>query len=1815
MHGSPPATSPRGTPSRRGKSPRFSSEGGSQAGSSTLPSNLSNKPPSTFVSSLDILVEGTIPIDVEPTIQSGPSGTDPATPPESQRAPRKSKTEALVALNSQARSSSAGPDDSESLEYLMERYRNAPPIQAPSIFDLSSVKTSSPRRNIGISQAPRPFGLQDCPEFFPTAEEFKDPMSYIRSISERAEPYGICKIIPPENWKMPFVTDTKSFRFKTRLQRLNSIEASSRAKLNFLEQLYRFHKQQGNPRVLVPTINHKPLDLWLLRKEVQKMGGYDAVTKGKKWSDLGRILGYRGIPGLSTQIKNSYTRVILPFEHFCDRARNSPAMSPIFARDAHLRTHTNIQSPSRLSRPSAIVKLKDEDTSPPGSPLTATSSPLSEPPDESDFRDANGNKDPGRSRRNTRMGSQEQPLRKPISGALLPSPVIPSPIFYDKEQHDSRIGTPEQNCEICHKKNHGDEMLLCDGCDCGFHTFCLDPPLSSIPKEQWFCFTCLSGTGGDFGFDEGEEHSLSTFQARDLEFRRMWFESHPPARNALPSANDTDMIGNVPVSEYDVEEEFWRLVQSPNETVEIEYGADVHSTTHGSAMPTMETHPLNPYSKDPWNLNNIPILPESLLRFIKSDISGMTVPWTYVGMAFSTFCWHNEDHYTYSINFMHWGETKTWYGIPGDDAEKFEAAIKCEAPDLFEAQPDLLFQLVTLMNPQRVTEAGVRVFACNQRAGEFVVTFPKAYHAGFNHGLNFNEAVNFALPDWLPYARACVQRYREHRKLPVFSHDELLITITQQSQSIKTAMWLIGSLEEMTQREMNDRRKARCLGLAEILEEEDKPEDQYQCNICKAFCYLSQVTCQCTRKVVCVDHVSLLCENRPPHHQTLRKRFSDEELLDIQAKVAERAAVPSTWRGKLSKLLLENATPQFRLLRALLTEGDRINYPLPELASLRKCVTRATEWMDSANAFLIRKQSRKRSRRSRGRPSANDIPAANSDDPGDRPDQGLDDLYALIREVKNLGFQCNEIGSLDKLAQDCEKTKSEASALLRSTPLNRDEFLQECRRLLIQGSSLNVLLDELIEIEKIVDREQLVTELEQKLDDGAAVLTLEEVRHLLTRARLCNLPQDNKHVQLLEVRQREGDDWEGRARNVLEQPIKTIAEMDDFANMDPNIPIDPTVLDRLMTARTKALDFDKQARAWLSCETDGPKPRLTDVLRLASRAEKDFSISSIQLLKQTADIAADLETRCEQVLKNHYHSADEDIFETIGQWKDYAKDHLKMFSLPCFEKLDAQLKLHEQWRRELPWYCHEHKETHIQGLLEDVLECTRPDDDLPPTDEYFTCICNAPVRPPPPGIVSDAVQCDHCYARFHGECAKNGGSCPFCDHHHWNGTIHKQRNWHFCYLPNILNNAPEITRHYSEDYRQLEIIVHGVDRLSAVIGQFLSYTSQPANQRPEYIPQVRHYMRKLYKIQFAVSPNPDVSFGLDLAGLHRILAGRPPVAKPKKRRRPRFTFGQDIDQDWADGTRCICRGRTGYLLNYPSVECDLCGKRYHAGCVFFPLKEGSSERPVFSCPLCCVRKNKTYEYSDVRVKPTDALCEESRDPDIYVNTEDMLDTFSKDLMFKRLLLPYKPTLFVELVSFQPGSDGVAAPNAPVPRSISTIANNHPVSRSHSANAPPHHGHPSPPAATSSVSTYSNTLPPPPWSRWGTMSTPSMPPVTQRRQTGETSRSRGGSPQPSSRKRKHVEEAAIQEDHGRGSSSSSSSIMPSSKRRAGPALSPTPMSSPSQQVQTLSPSLAMIVSPTNQAVQTSPRHVPPLRNGTTNGSSPTSLHSLIAGDPR
>ena len=46
-------------------------------------------------------------------------------------------------------------------------------------------------------------------------------------------------------------------------------------------------------------------------------------------------------------------------------------------------------------------------------------------------------------------------------------------------------------------------LLLCDGCDGSYHTFCLTPSLDSIPDGDWFCQQCSGGVE-----DEEEETGL-----------------------------------------------------------------------------------------------------------------------------------------------------------------------------------------------------------------------------------------------------------------------------------------------------------------------------------------------------------------------------------------------------------------------------------------------------------------------------------------------------------------------------------------------------------------------------------------------------------------------------------------------------------------------------------------------------------------------------------------------------------------------------------------------------------------------------------------------------------------------------------------------------------------------------------------------------------------------------------------------------------------------------------------------------------------------------------------------------------------------------------------------------------------------------------------------------------------------------------------------------------------------------------------------------------------------------------------------------------
>ena len=83
-------------------------------------------------------------------------------------------------------------------------------------------------------------------------------------------------------------------------------------------------------------------------------------------------------------------------------------------------------------------------------------------------------------------------------------------------------------CQNCGKGDAEEQMLLCDGCDDSYHTFCLMPPLAEIPKGDWRCPKCVAAEVSKpmeaFGFEQAQkEYTLQSFGEMADQFKSDYF--------------------------------------------------------------------------------------------------------------------------------------------------------------------------------------------------------------------------------------------------------------------------------------------------------------------------------------------------------------------------------------------------------------------------------------------------------------------------------------------------------------------------------------------------------------------------------------------------------------------------------------------------------------------------------------------------------------------------------------------------------------------------------------------------------------------------------------------------------------------------------------------------------------------------------------------------------------------------------------------------------------------------------------------------------------------------------------------------------------------------------------------------------------------------------------------------------------------------------------------------------------------------------------------------------------------------------------------
>ncbi|KAK3157253.1 hypothetical protein QOZ80_2AG0118360 [Eleusine coracana subsp. coracana] len=341
-----------------------------------------------------------------------------------------------------------------------------------------------------------------------------------------------------------------------------------------------------------------------------------------------------------------------------------------------------------------------------------------------------------------------------------------------------------------------------------------------------------------------------------------------------------------------VEEEFWREIAFGKMDF-VEYACDVDGSAFSSS-------PHDQLGKSNWNLKNFSRLPNSVLRLLQAPIPGVTDPMLYIGMLFSMFAWHVEDHYLYSINYHHCGAFKTWYGIPGDAAPGFErvASQYVYNKDILvgdgeDAAFDVLLGKTTLFPPNILLDHNVPVYRAVQKPGEFVITFPRSYHAGFSHGFNCGEAVNFAIGDWFPLGALASKRYALLNRTPLLAHEELLcrsaVLLSQKLLSCDLKS-LVKSEHPYSQycvkscfvRLMRFHRRARGL-LAKMGSQicyKPKAFPNLSCSMCRRDCYVTHVLCGCNFDPVCLHHEK---EMRSCPCKSNRVLYVREDIQELDA--------------------------------------------------------------------------------------------------------------------------------------------------------------------------------------------------------------------------------------------------------------------------------------------------------------------------------------------------------------------------------------------------------------------------------------------------------------------------------------------------------------------------------------------------------------------------------------------------------------------------------------------------------------------------------------------------------------------------------------------------------------------------------------------------------------------------------------------------------------------------------------------------------------------------------------------------------------------
>ncbi|CAH1419125.1 unnamed protein product [Lactuca virosa] len=245
-------------------------------------------------------------------------------------------------------------------------------------------------------------------------------------------------------------------------------------------------------------------------------------------------------------------------------------------------------------------------------------------------------------------------------------------------------------------------------------------------------------------WQSGEIYTVPQFEVKAKSFEKSYLKRGSNSKKGLTAL--------------EVETLYWKAhVDKP---FSVEYANDMPGSAfdqtgggHGKKHGKKEIGDALTVGETEWNMRGVSRSKGSLLKFMKEEIPGVTSPMVYISMLFSWFAWHVEDHDFHSLNYMHLGASKTWYGVPRDAAVAFEDVIREHA---YGGE----------INP--------------------IVTFATLGEKDHNY---ISRTANIATPGWLKVARDAAIRRASINCAPMVSHSQLLYDLAISfSSSVPTSI-------------------------------------------------------------------------------------------------------------------------------------------------------------------------------------------------------------------------------------------------------------------------------------------------------------------------------------------------------------------------------------------------------------------------------------------------------------------------------------------------------------------------------------------------------------------------------------------------------------------------------------------------------------------------------------------------------------------------------------------------------------------------------------------------------------------------------------------------------------------------------------------------------------------------------------------------------------------------------------------------------------------------------------------------------------------